>query len=274
MASDSDRYDRYAGDTAWTEWFEICSVAGCSPEHAAALRTEVESALFTQLARAGFSREDVGTEDPVAFFDAYFKLKGSREKPKPLKAYFAYRIDAEGLRMRDFVCGTLFGASAGRVRDIVTDWIAVHKGWKLRTVTGPDGRRHFAWENAAEADALAETPAEAADPTLFLDEEPIRRAVAAALDRISRKTGVEKPKVALLSVVTAQDISLTEPAVLDGLGVGKSRAYALRDKVMDEFERALAKAEGSDDPLFGRILLETCEQALDPAVRRRLEGAE
>ena len=51
MASDSDRYDRYAGDTAWTEWFEICSVAGCSPEHAAALRAEVESALFTQLAR-------------------------------------------------------------------------------------------------------------------------------------------------------------------------------------------------------------------------------
>ena len=24
--------DRYAGDEAWQEWFEICSVAGCGAE--------------------------------------------------------------------------------------------------------------------------------------------------------------------------------------------------------------------------------------------------
>ena len=62
---------RYAGDDAWTEWFEICSVAGCSPEHARALRAEVESAMYAQLVRSGFTREDAGGDDPVAFFDSY-----------------------------------------------------------------------------------------------------------------------------------------------------------------------------------------------------------
>ena len=73
--------DRYAGDEAWTEWFEICSVDLCRPEFAVRLREQVSSALYSRLARAGISREDAGGEDPVAFFDAYFKLKGSREIP-------------------------------------------------------------------------------------------------------------------------------------------------------------------------------------------------
>ena len=29
--------DRYAGDEAWQDWFDICSVGGCPAEHAAAL---------------------------------------------------------------------------------------------------------------------------------------------------------------------------------------------------------------------------------------------
>ena len=273
MESDFNWHDRYAGDKAWSEWFDICSVAGCSPASSAALRPEIESALFTQLARAGFTREDVGGEDPVTFFDAYFKLKGSREKPKPLKSYFAYRIAVEGLRLRDFVCGTLFGASSGRVRDIVSDWIAVHKGWKARTVTAADGSRHFTWESTGEGDAPRPELPDDSDPAAFLDEGPIRSAVAAVLDRVAVKTGVEKPNVALLSIAVAQDISLTEPIVLAALGVGKSRAYLLKDKVMKALEQELAKTEGSDDPLFGRLLLETCEAALEGSVRAALEGA-
>ena len=273
MDSDFNGHGRYAGDAAWTEWFDICSVAGCSPASAAALRAEIASALFTRLARAGFTREDVGAEDPVAFFDAYFKLKGSREKPKPLKAYFAYRIAVEGIRLRDFVCGTLFGAASGRVRDIVTDWIAVHKGWKTRTVTGPDGSRRFVWESTGEGDEGRPDLPDGSDPAAFLDEEPIRAAVADILARVAAKTGVEKANVALLSFVTAQDISLTEPIVLRALGVGKSRAYLLKDKVMKALERELAKTEGSDDPLFGRLLLETCEAGLEASVRTALEEA-
>lgn len=263
--------DRYAGDAAWTEWFEICSVAGCSSAAAAALRTEIESALFTHLARAGFSRDAVGTEDPVAFFDAYFKLKGSRDAPKPLKAYFAYRLATEGLRLRDFVCGTLFGTASGRVRDIVSDWIAVHKGWKARTVTTADGRRHFEWEQAADPETVVETAADGTDPADFLDEIPLRAALEALLDRVAQKSGVEKAKVALLSVATAQDLSLTDPLVLGGLGVGKSRAYALREKVMTILERELARLEGADDPFTARVLLDLCEAQLAPRLRAALE---
>ena len=72
--------DRYAGDDAWAEWFEICSVAGCRPAFASRLREQISSAMYARLARAGIPREDAG-DDPVAFFDAYFKLKGSRVRP-------------------------------------------------------------------------------------------------------------------------------------------------------------------------------------------------
>ena len=119
--------DRYAGDDAWNEWFDICSVAGCRPEFAVRLAEQVSSAMYSQLSRAGFSREDAHGDDPVAFFDSYFKLRGSRDAKKPLKSYFLHRIKDEGIDMVDFVCGTLFGSGSGRVRDIVLDWIAVLK---------------------------------------------------------------------------------------------------------------------------------------------------
>lgn len=272
MARDFTWNDRYAGDAAWTEWFEKCSVARCGPGSAAALRAQVESAMLSALSRAGFSRDDVGTDDPVSFFDSYFTLKGSRDSPKPLKAYFAYRIRSEGLRLVDFVCGTLFGSASGRVRDIVTDWISTCKGWKPRTVTGADGRRRQAWENAAEDGASGEELADESDPAAFLDEEPIRREVEGALSRAAAKIKVEKRLVALLFHATAHDVSLTEPVVLAALGVGKSRAYALKDKAMKALERELCGIEGFDDPLFGRILLDVCESALGDGLRKALGG--
>ena len=79
--------------------------------------------------------------------------------------------------------------------------------------------------------------------------------------------------IALLLYATALDISITEPVVLEALGTGKSRAYAIRDKVMKALEKELKKVEGADDPLFGRILLEMCEGGLSPAVRTQLGGA-
>ena len=109
----------YAGDSAWKEWFALCAVGRCSGESGERLRTQVSSAMFVQLARYGFTRKDACGDDPVAAFDAYFKLKGARDEKKPLKLYFANRINVEGLRMIDFVCGTLFGAISGRIHDIV-----------------------------------------------------------------------------------------------------------------------------------------------------------
>ena len=249
----------YAGDGAWSEWFAICSVGGCSDENRSRLRAEVESAMFAQLARHGLSREDAGGDDPVAFFDGYFKLKGSREKGKPLKLYFAHRIRAEHLRMIDFVCGTLFGSRSGRVHDIVVDWISTLKGWRTRIVRGEDGCRRLRWERTEGDGSPVELPIEN-DPAAEIDVEAIRGETAALLDRLARKIGVEKRKTALLLYVTAMDVAITEDAVLSALGVAKSMAYRLKDKAMAALRKEMAKTEGSDDPLFGRLLLETCEK--------------
>ena len=255
MGDEFEWNDRYAGDDAWTEWFEICSVAGCRPEFAARLGAQVASALYAQLARAGLSRADTGGEDPVAFFDSYFKLKGSREKGKPLKLYFAHRIREEGVAMSDFVCGTLFGSGSGRVRDIVLDWIAVLKGWKPRTVSCDDGRRRVVWENAGDANLASVEQSEEPETLDFLDEGPLRAASERVLDAVARRARVEGVATALLIYATSHDISLIEPCVLAALGAGKSQAYAQRERVMTALERELRTVEAADTPLFARVLV-------------------
>ena len=145
--------------------------------------------------------------------------------------------------------------------------------------TVQNARNLFNDEAVEEISKISELPgvdaevAETSDPASFLDENPIRRQVAKVLDQLSVKLKVEKAKVALLLYATALDISITEPIVLEGLGTGKSRAYAVRDRVMKALEKELKKVEGADDPLFGRILLETCEGGLSPVVRTQLGGA-
>ena len=215
--------------------------------------------MYAQLARFGLNREDAGTDDPVAFFDGYFKLKGSRERGKPLKLYFAHRIRAERLRMFDFVCGTLFGSRSGRVHDIVTDWISSLKGWKSRIVRGEDGCRRLRWERTEGDGSPVELPIES-DPAAEIDVEAIRGETTVLLERVARKIGVEKRKTALLLYVTAMDVALTEDAVLGALNVGKSMAYRLKDKALEALRREMRRMEGSGDPLFGRLLLETCER--------------
>ena len=116
MKTESEKEDLYAGDAAWQEWFDVCSVAGCSERSSVSLRREIVSAMRAQLARMGFDGQVVGADDPVAFFDSYFALRGHRTAKKPLKAYLAYRMKVEKRKMSDFVCGTLFGTRSGRIR--------------------------------------------------------------------------------------------------------------------------------------------------------------
>ncbi|MBP5543905.1 MAG: hypothetical protein ILM98_07505 [Kiritimatiellae bacterium] len=264
----------YAGDKAWRDWFDICSVAGCPDKEAKALRRQITAMLFFRLASHGIGQDAVGGEDPVAFFDSYFLLKGCRDKSKPLKSYFAHRIKAEGIAMRDFVCGTLFGAAQGRVRDIVVEWIALLKGWKPRTVRADDGRRHFAWENASDADLTTLEAPEGIDPATLLDVSPLRAELLRALGAVAGKISVEKQKVALLLYVTAQDVPVTNPAVLDGLQTAKSRAYVLRDKAIAALRKELAQSGWIENPLTGRILLEVCEAEMPADVREKLERSE
>ena len=266
--------NRYAGDAAWESWFRICSVAGCEPETARKLREQVESAMCAQLVRYGFSAEDARGDDPVAFFDGYFKLKGSKDKAKPLKQYFALRIAADKMKMANFVCGTLFGSMSGRIHDIVLDWIATLKGWKPRNVRGADGKRHLVWENAGpEAVAQLEIAAED-DPSSTVEADGYRLLAGRLLEKISSKIKAEKQKVALLLYATAQDVPITDAVVLDGLEVEKSRAYAIREKTMNCLRSELKGCEEAGDPLFVRMLLETCEANLPESVRTKMGGAQ
>ena len=266
--------NRYAGDAAWESWFRICSVAGCDAETARKLREQVESAMFAQLVRAGFSAEDACGEDPVVFFDGYFKLKGSRDKAKPLKSYFAYRIAADGLKMLNFVCGTLFGSGSGRIHDIVLDWIAALKGWKPRSLRGTDGKRHLVWENAGPEEVAQLEIAAEDDPASIVEADGYRTLSARLLVEISRKIKTEKEKVALLLYATAQDVSITDATVLEGLKTEKSRAYAIREKAMTALKRELKHMDGAGDPLFVRMFLETCEAALPEGTLAKLGGAQ
>ena len=269
---DNERSDIYAGDEAWREWFDKCAVSRCGAENAARLGSQIGNAMYSQLARSGIARSAAGEDDPVSVFDAYFMLKGSRDTGKPLKSYFSHRIKADGLRLLDFVCGTLFGARSGRIHDIVMDWIASIKGWKPRTVRDADGRRHVVWEGAGEESVAALELGRDADPAALIDLEPLRRKVTSALEEMSRKTKVEKSNVALLCYVTAQDIPITETAVLEELGTAKSRAYAIREKVMEALREKMRNDEEGDSPLFGRVLLEAVEAELPERVRAKLTG--
>ena len=264
----------YAGDSAWREWFAMCAVERCSAASAERLRAQVASAMLSRLARYGLGRADACGDDPVAAFDAYFRLKGSRDAKKPLKLYFAHRIKAEGLRIADFVCGTLFGSLSGRIHDIVVDWIATLKGWKPRSVRGEDGRRRLVWESAGEDDIAQIEQPDTADPAAFLDVEPLQKKACSLLETVSRKIKAEKQSVALLYYATAQDIPITATAVLEVLQTAKSRAYALREKAMEALRRELKNDEDAASPLFARMLLEACEAALGEDVRAKLGGAE
>ena len=269
-AGASGRQDLYAGDDSWREWFDVCFVDGCAT--AAALRAQIASAMYAQLARFGFARADVEGIDPVLHFDAYFMLTGSRSKPKPLKLYFRHRMEMEERPLDEFVCGTLFGSSSGRIHDIVRDWLATAKGWKPRSVRDTDGRRHVVWERAAEADDVRET----SSAISWQPGDALDRAVLWALSHemfssVAAELKVEKRSVALLCHVTAHDIPITTPEVLAALGVGKSRAYVLKETCMKKIATFLSgKGIAMNDPLAAKSLLAACESAIAPETLKAL----
>ena len=269
----TERIGIYAGDDAWREWFDACAVSRCEALNADRLGIQIASAMYSQLVRYGISISETGGDDPISVFDTYFMLKGSRDTSKPLKSYFAHRIEVEGLQLLDFVCGTLFGSRSGRVHDIVADWIASIKGWKPRSFRGKDGRRHVVWESAGDESVAELEQCCDADPASLIDVAPFKRKVIFALEKISRKIKVEKLKVALLCYVTAQDIPITETAVLEELETGKSRAYAIREKVMEMMKKELCNEKESDSALFGRILLETVESVIPEHLLVKIGGA-
>ena len=236
--------DRYAGDEAWKEWFDLCSVAKCGKERAERLSRQIRGAMYAQLVRLGYSTEIVGEDDPVSFFDSFFLMKGSRVDHKPLKSYFRCRIESSGISLRKFICGTLFSASVGRVHDIVRDWIASVKGWNNHSLIGEDGRRHLVWERAAEVDDARESiVGDEFNPGARLDDEVMRQYIRLLLEELSGKIKLEKSKVAFLLYATAKGIAMSSPEVLAELGVKKSRAAKIKEECMKAAEKFLKRKE-------------------------------
>ena len=253
----------YAGDDAWTEWFELCSVARCPERYASPLTGQIRSAMFAQLARAGFPAEIVRDDDPVTFFDSYFQAKGSRDGNKPLKSYFKHRIAKERLALREFVCGTFFSAKFGRIHDIVRDWIASVKGWKPHSLVGEDGRRHLSWESAAAGDDVREyVGAYVCNPGGGLDRALQRGYVLKMLDAVSSDLKLEKSKVAFLLYATARGIPMSSPEVLDRLAVRKSRAAMIKESCMKAVRNFFADKEVDTGDLgFARVMISVCADA-------------
>ena len=252
--------DCYAGDESWQAWFDRCSVARCDGKQADKLSRQIKNAMFAQLSRMGFSKEMVGEDNPVLFFDSFFLMKGSRDEHKPLKSYFRCRIASSGVGLKQFICGTLFSSKVGRIHDIVRDWIASIKGWKPRSLMGDDGCRHLVWERAAEADDVRElSGGYEFHPGKRLDEEAQRGYVGVLLEELSQKIKLEKRSVAFLLYATAKGIPMSSPQVLAELGVKKSRAAKIKEECMEAAENLLKKQEITfNDYGFAECLITTC----------------
>ena len=256
-----DTVERYAGDVAWTEWFERCSVSRCPDSLVPQLTEQIRSAMFAQLARAGFSADLVADDDPVTFFDSYFQSKGSRDRDKPLKSYFKHRLVNERLSLRAFICGTFFSAKFGRIHDIVRDWIASVKGWKPHSLVGEDGKRHVTWECAANGEDVREqVGGYLPNPGSRLDRPVMRAYVFQMLDAVSAKLRLEKRQVAFLLYATARGVPASSAEMLAALGVKKSRATTIKEACMNAVEKFFQDKEvETGDIGFARVMISVCE---------------
>lgn len=272
-------YESSGGDAAWQKWFELCSVGrvkDVDPALALGLKKQIESAMLGQLRSLGLSRDDFDDDDAVSYFDSFFLLESAKKEKsdaKPLKQYYKYRMALNDRPLKQFVCGTLFSAQCGRIRDIARDWVATVRGWKPHSLTQSDGKRVVVWESAAQKDDVRETGMRVSYRFgSRLDSSELKRYVQEMFDVVSAQLGVEKSTVALLFYVTAQKISVATPLVIEKLGVEKSRAYTLRDKCMDMAEAFFkAKDVATDDIHFARMLLKACETCVGEEMVAKLQ---
>ncbi len=259
--------DMYAGDEAWSEWFERCAVSRCRAVQRNALVSEIMPAMLSHASRYGVSREEALHGDLVSEFDAYFCLAGSRDVRKPLKSYYRYRMAVERIEMRDFVLGMIFGSRTGRINDIARSFVAVIKGWKARTRTNADGTRSLEWERSAGEvieDGGNDIRPTARSGAIGMDDDAI---IETVFSRIAKALSLDAPGVATLIISSARGVSASSPDVLSRLGVAKSRAYELRTRCMELAETMFREAgiDVDDIEFAGRLI----SKADDIAGRQR-----
>ena len=108
-----------------------------------------------------------------------------------------------------------------------------------------------------------------------LDADAIKVLIADIFAEMENELKLEKIKIALLLYMTAQGETLDNPAILERLGVGKSRAYTLKDKCMGIMAGKLKKKDvRTDDIMFAKLLISSCEAILGSDLIKAIEGAE
>ena len=281
MITDSDKYEMVGGDAAWRAWLDICSVAGVrdrDPDLANGLNQHISSEMATTLARSGYASKDFESDDSVSYFDSYFLLGSERNEAKgrkPLKQLYKYRMENEGIPLKELVCGVLFSPQKGKIRDIVRDWIATIKGWRPHSIKQSDGTRKIVWESASEKDEVASTRAAEYTFGLRFDADALKVQIADVFSEMENELKLEKPKIALLLYMTAKGATLDNPVILAKLGVGKSRAYTLKDKCMEMMADKLKKRDvRTDDIMFAKLLMSSCRTILGSDSVKAIEGVE
>jgi len=229
MSADLDLYEQAGGDAAWQLWFERCAVHRVgeeNPTFAAGLAAEIDSAMYGQLSKMGVTKESMNGDVPHLHFDAFFLADSTRkeaEMRKPLKQFYKDRLAAADRSLKEFVCGTIFSSSTGRIRDIARDWVCTVRGWKPHSVKGEDGKRSVIWERALEKEDASARPG----GVLYrfggrIDRETLRTDIAHVFETVSTELGLEKRAIAFLFYTAAQGVSLDQPIILDVLGCKKS----------------------------------------------------
>ena len=281
MTIDNDKYEMAGGDAAWRAWLDICSVAGVrdrDSDWANGLSQHISSEMVTTLVRSGYASKDFESDDPVSYFDSYFLLGSERNEAKgrkPLKQLYKYRMGNDGIPLKELVCGVLFSPKKGKIRDIVRDWIATIKGWRPHSITQSDGTRKVVWESASEKDEVASIRAAEYTFGLRLDADALRVQIADLFSEMENELKLEKTKIALLLYMAAKGETLDNSVILERLGVGKSRAYTLKDKCMEMMAGRLKKRDvRTDDIMFAKQLISSCRAILGSDLVKAIEGAE
>ena len=146
------RKDRYAGDVAWRQWFERCSLMKCDLEWRSLLADEVFSALKRAL-KVRECQQQYGRDYLLAYFDHYFKLGGSFESHKPLKQMLSAKVQSAKDGLRGVVLGSIL---SGEVRTMSRNMKMVEDGTLTRWYTDPQSGKKVL-KIASSLDAVIST---------------------------------------------------------------------------------------------------------------------
>ena len=143
--------DRYAGDEAWTQWFDRCAVDLCDEQWREPLWAQIESALGRAIAKKHIRNGRYSKEYIRNYFDTYFKLnadesqKDTTGKKKVRKLELMAEIPSakDGLRgvVKKIMTGEVLSI-AREIKVIVDEgeskWVVDAKGKKVLMVESFD----------------------------------------------------------------------------------------------------------------------------------------